>query len=77
MKTAGGCVTLTSLDPGGWKYWCALGVYTRCLESGVGMNKAGRETSRGRGGGDHMEVRCHINCQTFGDGVAIVASFWC
>ena len=26
LKTAGGCVILVSLEPGGWKYRCALGV---------------------------------------------------
>ncbi len=51
---AGGWVTLTSVDPEGWKYLWALGVYTRCLERGVGMNSAGSDTSGG-GRGEREE----------------------
>ncbi len=45
LKIAGGCVTLLSWEPGGWKYWCALGVNTKCLVMLVGMNSAGSVTS--------------------------------
>lgn len=39
-------MTLFSREPGGWKYLCALGVYTRCLVVDVGIKRAGNEISR-------------------------------